>query len=278
MTRFQPLILFVLFLTFCKGDFQNFKATKSIKIVTTTPSATELVAALDQTKHLVAVDKFSTFPKEVISLPKIGDFMSPNVEAIAKLKPSLVVLDKTQVDAERMLQKIGIKTLALPMLTIADVKHGLLELGNSLNISEKASSAIADIDRSLQKARTAPQSASSNQTLVVIDRAKGKPMSLIAAGPKSYFDELLKSVNLTNALSDSKVDYPNVSLETVFKKSPNLIIDVSIGSDDAISDWQSIPHFVDTKVVSFKEPYFLSPSPRVYLAIEALYALREQLN
>lgn len=57
-----------------------------LTVVTLMPSATEVMAALGATNLLVGVDDYSTYPPEVQRLPKVGAFLSPNLEAIVRLR------------------------------------------------------------------------------------------------------------------------------------------------------------------------------------------------
>ena len=63
------------------------------RIVSLTPSATEVVAALGAERQLVGVDDYSEFPAAVKALPKVGSFLAPNLEAIVKLSPTVVIVD-----------------------------------------------------------------------------------------------------------------------------------------------------------------------------------------
>src|SRR5882762_2225139 len=52
------------------------------RLVSLTPSSTEIVAALGATAMLVGVDDYSAYPPEVTRLPKVGSFLAPNLEII----------------------------------------------------------------------------------------------------------------------------------------------------------------------------------------------------
>src|SRR5687767_7328975 len=68
-------------------------AHAGLRIVSLTPSATEVVAALGATSQLVGVDEYSLYPPEVKNLPKVGSFLQPNLEQIVGLRPSVVIVD-----------------------------------------------------------------------------------------------------------------------------------------------------------------------------------------
>src|SRR5262245_6516220 len=61
------------------------------RIVSLSPSTTETVAAVGALSLLVARSRYCNFPKEVASLPEVGGYVDPNVEAILAVRPTLVV-------------------------------------------------------------------------------------------------------------------------------------------------------------------------------------------
>jgi iron complex transport system substrate-binding protein len=61
------------------------------RIVSLAPANTEIVFALGLGDKVVGVTTFDDYPAEVTSIAKVGDFSSPNVEAIASAKPDLVL-------------------------------------------------------------------------------------------------------------------------------------------------------------------------------------------
>src|SRR5690349_10905302 len=61
------------------------------RIVTLAPYLTELAYSAGAGTHLVGVSAYSDYPPEARALPQVGTAMGPDVEAIAALKPDLVL-------------------------------------------------------------------------------------------------------------------------------------------------------------------------------------------
>src|SRR5579863_6973364 len=102
------------------------------RIVSLTPSATEVVAALGATSQLVGVDDYSKYPVEVTKLPKVGSFLQPNLEAIIRLQPSLVIVDDVHATTARGLADAGVATVECAMHALPDVRTALRTLGARL--------------------------------------------------------------------------------------------------------------------------------------------------
>src|SRR5689334_24954698 len=89
------------------------------RIVSTSPSITETLFALGLGGGVVGVSQHCHYPPTVTLLPKIGTYISPNVEAIVALRPDLVILQEKVGQAAAQLRRVGIDTLEL--------QHGTLE-------------------------------------------------------------------------------------------------------------------------------------------------------
>jgi iron complex transport system substrate-binding protein len=247
---------------------------RPLRVVTLTPSATELVHALGATGLLVGVDEFSTFPPEVADLPKVGSFLAPNLEAILRLDPDLVITDDIHADLEDALGDAGIESLTCDMHSLRDVRAGLEKVARRLGRPEEGARAVAAIDAAVDAAG-ARRHARAPRVLAVIDREVGGLGNLVAAGPGSWIDELLAIVGARNVLAAAGVRYPKITSEEILRGAPEVIVDASYVAtpERSAADWasvSSVPAVRDGRIVVLEEPYFLSPSPRVALALAAL--------
>ena len=81
------------------------------RIVSTAPSITELLYALGLGNRVVGVTRFCRYPPEAQLKPKIGDYTSPNLEAIAALRPDLVIIQTNPVHLADRLSKLKLHVL-----------------------------------------------------------------------------------------------------------------------------------------------------------------------
>lgn len=247
-------------------------ASATPRLISLSPSATETVAALDATAWLVGVDEYSSYPAEVTKLPKVGSYLTPNLEVILALRPTLVLVDDVHRAAAEALHDAGITTLRCEIQTLADVETALRDVGAKLGRSEQASNVLAQIDAAKRAAN--PKGATAPVVLAIIDRQTGSLGGLVAAGPGSWLDELLTAVGATNALAASPVRYPKISLEEVLRSQPTVILDLSDASshDDAPALWQgvNVPATAHHRVRVRTDSFLRAPSPRVAAALAAL--------
>jgi iron complex transport system substrate-binding protein len=243
------------------------------RLVSLTPSATEVIDALGLTPRLVGVDQYSEVPASVKALPKVGSFLAPNLEAIVALRPQYVVADDVHADTAAALREAGVTTLIYPMHSLADMQTALTRLGAQLGRSEPAAQALREIDEAIaaaQRAKLTP----APRVLVVIDREAGGVGNLVCAATGSWIDQLLAIVGADNVLAASGVRYPKVSLEDVIKANPEIILDLSFAGD-AVAAWRGVDVIATRthRVLGRTDAFLLRPSPRVPAALATLREL-----
>ncbi|HSN27202.1 MAG TPA: helical backbone metal receptor [Kofleriaceae bacterium] len=249
------------------GQGKTPEPAREARIVSLTPSATEVVAALGADKQLVGVDDYSDFPAAVKALPKVGSFLAPNLEAIVALRPTVVIVDDIHGQTAGALRDAHIHVVECAMHALPDLRAALATVGHDLGRDAEAKTAIGKIDASIEAARHAPQHV---KVLAVIDREAGGLGNLVAVGPGSWVDELLAVEGAENVLVTSPVRYPKVSQEEVLRGAPEVILDLSQASTD-LSPWSQVdvPATRDHRVVAL--PMFVSrPTVRVDEALAAI--------
>ncbi len=237
-----------------------------------TPSATEVVAALGSTAQLVGVDDFSQYPEEVKKLPKVGSFLTPNLETIIRLKPSFVVVDDVHGNVAGALRDAKIETVECAIHALPDVEKALRTVGGRLGKATEAAAVIERIERAMDAA-AAKRSGKRPRVLVIIDHETGGLGNLVAAGPGSWADELLAVAGGENVLASSGIRYPKVSLEEVLRAQPDVILDISCApGPSGVDAWKAVdvPAAKTRRLRALNDQFLCAPSPRVDQALAVL--------
>ncbi len=247
----------------------------ALRVISLTPSATEVMAALGATSMLVGVDEYSEYPPEVKLLPKVGSFLTPNLEVIIKLDPSLVIVDDIHASSAGALKQAGVATVECAMHSLPDVKSALGTVGARIGKTAEAQVIAAQIDQAIEAA-VARRPAKRPRVLAIIDREAGGLGNLVAAGTGSYVDELLALVGGENVLAGAGVRYPKLSMEEVLRAAPEVILDLSYAArgNNGLEPWKSVdvPAIKSGRVVVLAQPFLIAPSPRVGAALDVLAA------
>lgn len=256
----------------CRGE-TSAPATSATRhrLVALSPSATEVVAALGAAGELVGVDDYSKYPPEVTRLPKVGSFLTPNLEVIVSLKPTLVIVDDVHKPAAGALRDAGLAVIECPIHSLPDVKQALASVGAKLGRDDDARRVANAIEHALDAA-AAKRPAKRPRVLAILDREAGGLGNLVAAGPGSWLDELLAVTGGENVLAASGVRYPKLSLEEVLRTRPEIILDASYAARTSTKEWTTVdvPAVADGRVVVLSEDYLVAPSPRVAQALDTI--------
>jgi len=225
-----------------------------------------LVVSLGCGDRLVGVDRYSTPPAALRDLPRVGDFLSPDLEAILRLQPDLIVLDRDQADSAAVLGETGIRLLALPMRRRLDVDSGLLVAGKVLGAEREAHTIVNTLQATTASYGSLGAALPHHPTaLFVIDRKPGSLAGIVAAGPGSYADALLSLAGARNVVRPGLAEYPSLSQEDVLQLSPELVFEAT--SADSAREvqrlWDKLPLAPGTKrgVHRLSNPAFKGPTP-----------------
>jgi iron complex transport system substrate-binding protein len=253
------------------------------RIVCLTPSSTEVVAALGATDEIVGVDQYSVYPLAVQHLPKVGDYIAPNLEAILALHPDIVVLDAVQSQAQARLQAAGITTVSLKMMTVDDVRIGVHQVARTLGREAQAEALVSRLDADLARLRdeaAKKRSAAGHavRVLVVVDRQPGGLGGIYAAGPHTFLDEVLTLLGAENVLASSPVSYSNLAADLVIALAPEVILVTTPATDPPMArrDWNvlaSVPAVANGRIYQVADPALQAPGPRLASGIARLLPL-----
>jgi iron complex transport system substrate-binding protein len=198
------------------------------RIISMAPSATETLFALGLGDKLVGVTRYCDYPPKAKEISSVGGYVDPNYEQIVALKPDLVILLSSHVDAQRGLEKLGIETLVVPHATVNDIHKAILRLGAACGAKEKARDLVQGMERRIEAVGHKVKGMPRPRTLICIgrDTQTGQLAGMYIAGRHEYFDEVLELAGGVNAYRDERVAYPQVSAEGIISLNPDVIVDL----------------------------------------------------
>lgn len=231
------------------------------RIVSITPSNTEILCALGLESRIVGVTRYCDYPKTVARKTKVGD-RTTSVEKVVSLKPDLVFgHGYVNDDAIRSLEKHGIKCFAVDPKTIRQVEQDILLIGKITN-REKAAARVAgriSDARALVKQRSA--SLKSRPKVLVAVQAD----PLWVAGPKTFVDEMIALAGGTNVAADAKPGFTQFSAEAAVYRDPDIIIGTSKGDKQVFMRgvWKETRAARSGRVYEADPDLLVRPGPRL---------------
>jgi iron complex transport system substrate-binding protein len=192
------------------------------RIISLSPTATEMLFAIGAGDRVVAVDSLSTHPSEA----PVTDLSAyePNVEAIAGFDPDLVVLAFDPGDVVAGLEAVGIATLLLPTAGSLDEAFAQFEqLGAATGTIGGAAEEVVRIRTELER-------------LVAALPERQEPLSyfhelddtLYSVTSSTFIGEIYALAGLVNVADAADPEgalggYPQLSAEYLLDTDPDLV-------------------------------------------------------
>ena len=196
------------------------------RIVSTSPSITETLFALGLGDRVVGVSLYCWFPAEVAKLPKVGTFLRPDVEVIARLRPDLVFVHPGPGTTASQLERLGIRTVTIERGSFSNVMTSILTIGRAAGAGDRADALLNGLTSRLDRVKASVASRPSKKFLIIVGRRTGTLTDIVGVGPNSYLDEIARLAGGTNVLASTRLEYPRISMETIISLAPDVIIDV----------------------------------------------------
>lgn len=246
------------------------------RIVSMLPSLTEMVWVAGAGPRLVGVDRYSDWPPQIEGLPRLGGLDDAQIEAIAALKPDLVLASLSARSLER-LQALGFRVMRLRSETHADVRRTLLLVARLLGNEEAGVRAWARIERELDAAAARVPPALHGAR--VYFEIGGGPY---AAGTSSFVGQTLVRLGLVNIVPAELGPFPKLNPEFVVRARPQVVMGVQreLATLARRPGWSAIPAVQSGGLCGFESPRYemlIRPGPRLGEAAEALVDCLQRL-
>jgi iron complex transport system substrate-binding protein len=189
------------------------------RIVSLSPTATEMLFAIGAGGQVVAVDSNSNYPEEA---PRTDlSAYQPNIEAIAGYKPDLVVYSDDPGELAAGLGKLSIPALQQPAATRLDDTYAQLDqLGRATGHQAEAAQLTATMRAEIEKIAAAARPERPLTYYHELDK------NLYSATSKTFIGQLYAQLgmkNIADAADKGASGYPQLSAEYVIKADPDLI-------------------------------------------------------
>jgi iron complex transport system substrate-binding protein len=245
------------------------------RIVSLTPSVTEILFALGAGDQVVGVSQYSDFPPEATRLPQVGSFLTPNLEAIIALHPTLVIGIglSSAMRQIRALREMGCSILTIRDDSLAEIEESIREIGRRTDHADAARRLLEKLNAQIGGVRARVSKLPRVSVLMLVGHEP-----LIAVGPGTFLDDLLKLSNADNIADSLGQQWPKLSIEYIIAMKPQVILDGQMGSDPSAPAqfWQkypTIPAVQNHRVYGYPSARILHAGPRVGTSLEMLAAM-----
>lgn len=241
------------------------------RIVSLSPSITEIIYGLGAWKNVVGVTLYSDFPPEARELPNVGGWVDPNLEAILVLEPDLVIMigDQDKIFGDKI-RKLGLKTLSVESNnSVKDILDSIRHIGKALGKEEEARSLSENVESSLEEIRSKTKNVPSRRVLFVVGRNPGTLEDIYVIGKTSFINEMIIIAGGENVVESKRLAI-KISKEAILSLKQEVIIEINHEKidkrDEVIKDWGGLNEAYAVKngeVYVVSSTVLLHPSQRI---------------
>ena len=192
------------------------------RVVSLSPTHTEIMFVIGAGDQLVAVDQFSNFPAEALELPNELSGFEPNVEAIASFEPDLVLIGGDFTGLGAQLDELGIAWWDGPAAMTVDDTYDQIE---QLGVQTGRVGEAAELVLSMQTEIDAIIAATPPQPEPLTFYHELDP-TLFSADSTTFIGEiysLLGLRNIADLAEGNSGGFPQLSAEIIVSADPDLI-------------------------------------------------------
>ncbi|MGB7450341.1 MAG: ABC transporter substrate-binding protein [Ornithinimicrobium sp.] len=199
------------------GEFTLEEAPE--RIVSLSPSATEILFAIGAGDQVVAADSFSTYPDDAPVTDLSG--FDPNVEAVTGYEPDLVVISNDANDLVASLTELDIPVLVNPApADIEDGYAGMAEVGIATGHVDETAQEVSRIRSEVETA---------------LEEGPQKPVrvyheldnTFFSASSNGFVGSVYAELGATNIADEADTDgtgFPQMTEEAIIAADPQLIV------------------------------------------------------
>jgi iron complex transport system substrate-binding protein len=247
-------------------------AAAPMRIVSLAPSVTETLFALGAGPEVVGVSQYCDYPPQVRALPRVGSFLTPNLEAIIALRPTLVVGLELSSDVRqiRALNSMGYPVLLVSDDSLDEIESSIETVGARIDRRPEARRIVSQIESQIAAVRQRLANVKPRRALMLVGH-----QPIVAVGAGTYLDQLMRIARADNIGAAAGEQWPHLSIEYIIAMRPEVVLDGSMGSDQSSSSefWKrypQIPAVRDNRVLGYAEDPMLHAGPRVGDSLEII--------
>ena len=210
-------------------------ALAALRVVSLAPSLSEIVVELDSADLLVGVLDAGERPAAIADVPSVGRYGQLDMERLLSLKPDLLLLWPGSVGAAQrdQLKHLNIPTFVAEPHTLTQLAAQIEAIAEQLGRPDRGAKRAAQLREQLDDLR---QRYRRDVPLRVFYQVWDKPLYTVGGG--QIISDALEVCGARNAFADLNLPAPQVSIEAVLQRDPEVIV---AGDQAQLGAWKAWP-------------------------------------
>lgn len=213
------------------------QALAAERVISLAPSLSEIVVELGAADLLVGVLDGGDRPAALAGVPSVGHYGQLDMERLLSLKPDLILLWPGSVcPAQReQLQRLNIPVYVAEPHSLEQLTNQVQAIADQLGRAEAGRQLAAQLRQRLAELRQRYQRA---EPLRVFYQVWNQPLYTVGGG--QIISDALSVCGARNVFDDLKLPAPQVSIESVLQRDPQMILVGDQVQKDAWKVWPAM--------------------------------------
>jgi iron complex transport system substrate-binding protein len=247
------------------------------RIVPIFASNTEIVASLGLSDRIVGIEAYTRYPPDVLGRPLVGGRLGFSVDAIAALRPDLVVVTPSRQAANLLvdpMERLGVPILVLLQRSVEEILTNIRLIGQVEGIPARAEDLVGRFEARMARVAAATRHQPPPSTVMITGRL-GNGLMLVAR-EGSYTGDAILRAGARFALKGTAA-IAQVSPEAILNADPDVLLWAGNARDlEALvgePGWSRLRAVRTGRAHAVSRVELLIPGPRTIDGIEHLAAL-----
>ncbi|WP_369302415.1 cobalamin-binding protein [Pseudomonas sp. N2-5-1-1] len=240
------------------------------RVVSLAPSLSEIVVELGAADLLVGVLDGGERPAVLAEVPSVGHYGQLNMERLLSLKPDLILLWPGSVGtAQReQLQRLNVPVYVAEPHSLEQLTTQVQAIAEQLGRADAGRQLAAQLRLRLAELRQRYQRA---EPLRVFYQVWNQPLYTVGGG--QIISDALSVCGARNVFDDLKLPAPQVSIESVLQRNPEVILAGDQPQLDAWKAWPQVTAVAQGRLLLVPDKGLERPSGQMVEAVAELCAL-----
>lgn len=204
------------------------------RIVSLTPSNTEILFGLGLDEEVVGVNDNDNYPEQVNERTRVGG-IEYNIETIISLEPDVVFAHESSMysleGAIEQLESAGIKVFVVEdAVNFEDTYETIEDVAALTGKEAEAEKVVSSIKSKLAEIQNKLEGVEPKTVFMVI----GGAPDIYVVGQNTFMNEMLKAINIENAVQQD--GWPMYSAEEFVAADPDFLLFTYEGDDETIKN------------------------------------------
>lgn len=245
------------------NEIEDTSSQLSKRVVASSVAVVEILDALNVAMVGVPTSSYE-LPESVKDATRIGNPMSPDMEIISSLSPSVVVsVDSLSADLKAQFENLKIPSEFMNLSSYTGLKDSIIKMGERFNKLLDANKLIANLEEKEAEVTKRIEGKTKKSVLIIF----GASGNFMAATENTYIGDLVKHAGGENILAGSEGGFLPIDMEYLADKNPEYILFMAHANPEESLEafkkefeinkaWQNFDAVVNNNTIALETGYF----------------------